>query len=163
MQWAQDQYGERTMQKRYALVGAVLTMTAIAAAQASAEVRDADYRGTLVCEKLPFARTRLREAIDVTIAHGNVSYTHVVRFLDSPQIGTEKGDGALNGQDLTLQGSWEGVGRRYQASYRGTFVRRSARLNGTQTWTVGDKTVRRSCSGAVKRPLRAFLPRKKKT
>jgi hypothetical protein len=84
-----------------------------------------------------------------------------VRFLDSPQIGTEKGDGTVNGQDIKLEGSWEGAGRQYKASYSGTFVRRWAKLKGTQTWTIDGKTVTRNCSGAIKRPLRAFLPRKK--
>jgi hypothetical protein len=48
------------------------------------------------------------------------------------------------------------------ATYRGTFVRRSAKFKGTQTWTGGGKTVTRACAGAIKRPLRPFLPRMKK-
>jgi hypothetical protein len=38
-------------------------------------------------------------------------------------------------------------------------VRRSAKLNGTQTWTVAGKTLTRDCSGVIKRPLKPFLPR----
>jgi len=49
----------------------------------------------------------------------------------------------------------------YQAKYSGTFVRRSAKLKGTQTWTAGGKTMSRACSGAIKRPLKPFLPRNK--
>ena len=41
-------------------------------------------------------------------------------------------------------------------------VRRSAQLKGTQTWTEGGKTMSRACSGAIKRPLKPFLPRNKK-
>jgi hypothetical protein len=41
-------------------------------------------------------------------------------------------------------------------------VCRSATLKGTQTWTDGGKTVTRACNGAIKRPLRPFLPRSKK-
>jgi hypothetical protein len=41
-------------------------------------------------------------------------------------------------------------------------VRRTARLKGTQTWTDGGKTLTRACSGAIKRPFKAFLPRPKK-
>jgi hypothetical protein len=35
-------------------------------------------------------------------------------------------------------------------------------LRGTQTWTVAGHTVIRNCSGVIKRPLKAFLPRKKR-
>ena len=49
----------------------------------------------------------------------------------------------------------------YQAKYSGTVVRRHAKLKGTQTWSEGGKTMTRACSGAIKRPLKPFLPRKK--
>jgi hypothetical protein len=53
---------------------------AIAATPASAQVRDAVYRGTMVCDKLPFSAGNIREAIEVTISKGAVQYTHVVRL-----------------------------------------------------------------------------------
>ena len=74
----------------------------------------------------------------------------------------ERGTGTLSGQNIDLQGSWKGGTREYQAKYSGTFVRRSARLKGTQTWTEAGKTMTRACSGAIKRPLKPFLPRNKK-
>ena len=133
-----------------------------AAAPAAAEVRDAVYRGTLMCDKLPFTKNRMREAIDVTIAGGSASYTHVVRLRELPETVIEKGAGKVDGQSISLEGSWKGGSREYQAKYSGTFVRRSAMLKGTQTWTDGGKTLTRACSRAIKRPLRAFLPRAKK-
>jgi hypothetical protein len=140
----------------------VAALAAMPTARAAAEVRDAVYRGTLICEKLPFTNTPMRAAIDVTIADGKVTYRHVVRLRRAPEAVAEQGTGTLNGQDISLQGAWDSGGHRYKANYSGTFVRRSARLKGTQTWTVGGKDVQRACSGVVKRPLRAFLPRKKK-
>jgi hypothetical protein len=139
----------------------VATMSAPVAAQAQAQVRDAVYRGTLVCDKLPFTQTRMREAIDVTISRGTVRYTHVVRLREAAESVTEQGTGTLDGANLSLQGSWQGGGRQYKATYSGTFVRRSARLKGTQTWTDGDKTITRACTGAIKRPFRVFLPRER--
>ena len=65
------------------------------------------------------------------------------------------------GQKLSLDGSWKGGNRKYEAKYSGSFVRRSAKLRGTQTWTDGGKTITRACAGAIKRPLRPFLPRQK--
>ena len=141
----------------------VLVAATIAAmsAPAAAEVLDAVYRGTLVCEKLPFTKMQMREAIDVTISGGAARYNHVVRLRDKASEVLEKGTGAVKGQNIELQGSWKDENRQYEAKYSGTFVRRSAQLKGTQSWTDGGKTVTRACSGAIKRPLKPFLPRNK--
>ena len=139
-------------------------MVAAMAMPARAEVLDATYRGTMVCEKLPFTKSKAREAIEVTIAEGAVRYSHVVRLGDAAgpaEAIAEEGTGTLKGNDLSLKGAWKGGGRQYEAEYSGTFVRRSAKLKGTQTWTVASKTFARVCTGAIKRPLKAFLPRKK--
>jgi hypothetical protein len=140
-------------------IGFAIGLAAIIVTPALAQVRDAVYRGTLVCDKLPFTPGRMREAIDVTIAHGGVRYAHVVRLREAPEAVTEQGTGKLDGQHISLEGSWNGGSRHYKARYSGTFVRRSAKLKGTQTWTDGGKTISRACSGAVKRPFRVFLPR----
>jgi hypothetical protein len=144
-----------------AIGGLAAAWIAMMSTPAAAEVLDAVYRGTLVCDKLPFTHTNMREAIDVTIAGGAVRYTHVVRLRESAEAKQEQGTGTLSGQDISLQGAWDGGARQYKASYSGSFVRRSAKLKGTQTWTDGGKTITRACAGAVKRPLKAFLPRNK--
>ena len=82
-------------------------------------MRDAVYRGTLVCDKLPFSAGKGREAIEVTIAGGTVRYSHVVRLRDAAEPVPEQGKGSLNGQDIELQGSWESGNRQYEAKYSG--------------------------------------------
>jgi hypothetical protein len=134
---------------------------AVAGTPASAQVRDAVYRGTMVCDKSPFTVGNGREAIAVTIAKGTVQYTHVVRVHSGADTMQEKGTGALNGNNISLQGSWKSGARQYDAKYSGTFVRRHANLKGTQTWSDGGQTTSRNCSGTIKRPLRVFLPREK--
>jgi len=142
---------------------AAAAMAVMLGVPASAQVLDAVYRGTLVCGKLPFAGGKQREAIEVTIAAGAVSYSHVVRLGNTDVEATpERGSGSLSGQKLELQGSWQGAGHAYQASYSGTFVRRSAKLKGTQTWAEGGATITRECSGSIKRPLKPLLPKDKK-
>ena len=132
--------------------------------QAGAQVLDATYRGTMVCDKLPFTSGKMREAIEVTISGGTARYSHVVRLSKvATEKMTEQGTGKIDGQKIDLQGSWKGGNRSYEAKYSGSFVRRTAKLKGTQTWTDGGKTVTRACMGAIKRPLRPFLPRKKQT
>jgi hypothetical protein len=143
---------------------AVLTaaiMTAIGTPVA-AEVLDATYRGTMVCEKLPFTSDKMREAIEVTITGNAARYRHVVRLRNAAvEAAAEQGSGRIDDQNIYLQGSWKSSGRQYEAKYSGSFVRRSARLKGTQTWSDGGKTIVRACAGAIKRPFRPFLPRKK--
>jgi hypothetical protein len=134
---------------------------AIFGAPASAQVRDAVYRGTMVCDKLPFSTGKNREAIEVTIAGGAVRYSRVVR-LRGAEATREEGSGTLRGENISLQGSWKSGNRQYEAKYDGTFVRRHANLQGAQTWSDGGKTISRACSGTIKRPLRAFLPRERK-
>jgi hypothetical protein len=136
-------------------------MAAMMATPARAEVLDAVYRGTLLCEKLPFTTAAMREAIDVTIAGGVARYNHVVRLRNKPSEMMERGIGVVKGQDIELQGSWKDDTHQYTAKYSGTFVRRSAKLKGTQSWTDGTKSSTRACSGAIKRPLKPFLPRSK--
>ncbi|HET9715267.1 MAG TPA: hypothetical protein VFP60_03695 [Pseudolabrys sp.] len=149
------------MRTEYAI--GVLSGIVIAAMTTSAlaQVRDAVYRGTLVCDKLPFSAGKGREAIEVTISRGSVRYTHVVRLGRAVEPILERGIGTLHGQDISLQGSWRGGGHQYEAKYSGAFVRRHASLKGTQTWSEGGRTITRTCSGVIKRPLRVFLPRDK--
>jgi len=146
---------------RHAVLAAAM-MTAMGTSVAS-EVLDATYRGTLVCDKLPFTSGKMREAIEVTIAGGAARYTHVVRLRNAAvEPAAEQGTGKIDGQKIDLQGSWKSGSRAYEAKYSGSFVRRSATLKGTQTWTDGGKTIVRACAGAIKRPLKPFLPRAKK-
>jgi hypothetical protein len=148
-----------------ALAAAALSMAgthATAETKRQAQVLDATYRGTMVCAKLPFTEFAMREAVAVTLTGGAGTYTHVVRLRESPEPAEEKGAAKMDGARIVLDGSWKGDAGQYQANYSGSFVRRSAKLIGTQTWTVGGRIVTRSCSGVIKRPLKAFLPRNKK-
>ena len=88
-------------------------MVATAGTPAAAEVLDAVYRGTLVCDKLPFTDTKMREAIQVTISAGAARYTHIVRLRDTAEAVAEQGNGTVNGQNISLQGSWSGGNRQY--------------------------------------------------
>jgi hypothetical protein len=147
------------VQARHVVLAAVTVM----ATPAAAEVLDATYRGTLVCDKLPFTSDKMREAIEVTITGGAARYRHVVRLRNlAVEAAAEQGTGTIDGQKIDLQGTWKSGGREYAAKYSGSFVRRSARLKGMQTWTDGGKTVTRACAGAIKRPFKPFLPRNKK-
>lgn len=137
------------------VIGASVLAMALAT-PASAQVRDAVYRGTLVCSKLPFQNAATREAIEVTISGNFARYTHVVR--DQTRISTETGAGSLDGQQFNLRGSWRDWGDSYDASYQGNIVRRSARIQGTQTWSHDGKSYTRRCTGSIKRPFAVFLP-----
>jgi len=145
----------------YAIGTLAAGMIAAMGAPAAAEVLDAVYNGTMVCDRMPFTNGKMREHIAVTVDGGKATYRHVVRLRDAEVESTaEQGTGTVSGQNIDLQGSWKGGAREYQAKYSGTFVRRSVKLKGVQTWAEGGKTIARACSGAVKRRLKPFLPRK---
>jgi hypothetical protein len=80
-----------------------------AAAPACAQVRDALYRGTMVCDKLPFTAGKSREAIEVTIAGGSVRYSRVVRLRGIASSPREEGSGSLSGQNISLLESWKSI------------------------------------------------------
>ncbi len=132
-------------------------------AKAQTKVREAVYRGTLVCGKLPFIEDPVRAAIEIKIAGNAAQYSRPVRApLRGSVAGIETGTGTIDGDKISLKGEWRGDIGSYQATYGGTFVRRSAKLTGTQTWTFAGKSYKRDCTGVIKRPLAAFLPEDKK-
>ncbi len=132
-------------------------------APAPAQVRDASYRGTLVCGVLPFAEDPVRAAIEVNLSGNSGPYQRPVHMPTRLTIaGKETGTATVDGNKIALTGGWKGDKGSYEASYSGSFVRRSAKLTGTQTWTHDGKSYKRDCSGAIKRPLAAFLPKEKK-
>jgi len=133
---------------------------ALWAGPAGAQVRDADYRGTLVCGKLPFVQDPKRAAIVVQIANNEGTYERPLSI--GKFTGKEIGKAKVEGDKITITGAWKGDNSSYEATYGGTFVRRSAQLTGKQSWTHEGKSYTRNCSGAIKRPLAAFLPKQKK-
>lgn len=142
------------------IIGCAAGASAVTGAQA--QVRDATYRGTLVCGTLPFAQDPERAAIEMKIVGGQGQYQRPVRMPNRNTIaGTETGTAAVDGDKIGLKGGWKSAKASYEATYGGTFVRRAAKLSGTQTWLHEGRTYQRECRGVIKRPLAAFLPKKK--
>ena len=129
---------------------------------AQAQVRDAEYRGTLVCGKLPFAQDPARAAIVIKLSGNEGPYERPVYAGRSKPDGKESGTAKVDGDKIALTGGWKGDKDSYEASYAGSFVRRRAQLTGTQTWVHDGKSLTRNCSGAIQRPLAAFLPKQQK-
>jgi hypothetical protein len=147
-----------------AAVAASFLCTALATpAKAQTKVREAVYRGTLVCGKLPFIEDPVRAAVEIKVAGNAAQYSRPVRAPRRGSVaGIETGTGTIDGDKISLKGEWRGALGNYNATYSGTFVRRSAKLTGTQIWMHAGKSYKRECSGVVKRPLAAFLPKDKK-
>jgi hypothetical protein len=148
-----------------AAAGPMLVTPAQAQAQAQAQtqVRDAEYRGTIVCENLPFAAGQNRAAIVVKLASNEGPYERTVHLSGSRKVaGTETGTAKVDGDKISMTGGWKGEKASYEASYDGSFVRRRAKLTGTQKWTHDGQSYTRNCSGSIQRPLAAFLPKSRK-
>jgi hypothetical protein len=152
------------MSKSTSIIAVWLTATAglMLPGRAEAQVRDAEYRGTLVCGKLNFAQDPTRAAIVVKITGNEGPYERPVHMLRGSVVGQETGKAKVDGEKIALTGGWKGDKSSYEADYSGSFVRRSAKLTGTQKWTHEGKSYTRSCTGAIKRPFAAFLPKPKK-
>jgi len=146
--------------RRSILIAAIGLGVLAANGEAAAQVRDATYRGTLVCSNLPFGKGFLRSSIQVVVSGRDIRYSQPVIAARGNTLGEETGSGTLDGDNLKLTGAWRGEGDSYEASYSGALKRRNFMLNGTQTWTHDGKTYTRTCSGAIKRPLAAFLPKR---
>ena len=61
-------------------------MMAATGTPVAAQVLDATYRGTMVCDKLPFTSGQMREAIEVTVSGGTARYSHVVRLRNAAGV-----------------------------------------------------------------------------
>src|SRR5262245_960773 len=115
--------GATMMRVRHAVLATAMMIAM--AAPAAAQVLDATYRGTMLCDKLPFTNDKMREAIEVTITGGTARYSHVVRLSKVDVESTaEQGTGTVDGQKIGLQGNWKGGSRSYDSKYSGSFVRR---------------------------------------
>jgi hypothetical protein len=151
------------MKKQAIYLSLAASFSAMLAMPAEAQVRDAPYRGTLVCGHLPFAQDPTRAAIEVKLSGNEGPYERPVHMPIRTKIaGKESGTAKVDGDKIVLIGSWKGEKDSYEASYSGTFVRRSAKLTGTQTWMHDGKSHTRNCSGVIQRPFAAFLPKQKK-
>ena len=133
------------------LVAAAIMATS---APAAAEVLDAVYRGTLVCDKLPFTRVQMREAIDVTIS-GGAGYVHTVRLRDRAS-GPGEGRRRRQRPEHRSPGIVERNTRQYEAKYSGVRVAQRPAQGYPKLMTA--LMVTRACSGAswpLKRSCRA--------
>ena len=82
------------MRSIIAIGGLAAVWVVMVGTPATAEVLDAVYRGTMLCEKLPFTKANQREALEVTIDQGKVHYTHVVRLREAPELKPRRGASA---------------------------------------------------------------------
>ena len=147
------------MKSRLSFAVAVLGTCAISA-PAGAEVLDATYRGTLVCKHSDLTKLADRAAFEADIKGNAVTYKLAVR--GATFSGSETGTGTVDGDKLTLKGSFTGKDQGYQATYSGTIKRRTFTISGKQNWSVGGKAFTRECSGAIKRPFKPLIPKDKK-
>ncbi len=143
-----------------ALVAFAIAATAM---PADAQVKDALYRGTLVCSPLPFLKGYLRGLMDLTIKGPSAEYRQpVINAEKGTLIGWETGSGTVDGTQVKLTGMWRGDSDSIEATYSGAIVRRTVRLSGTQIWTHEGKAYTRTCSGKIKRPFAVIMRMQKR-
>jgi hypothetical protein len=107
---------------------------------------DGAYKGTLVCP-IPGERV-LRVPLDIVIANNSVQFSRPIVDNNGRVLGSEMGNGSIEGTSLHLKSSGNSDLARYEGSYSGELTPNGGTLTGTQAWTVSAETQTRTCTAA---------------
>jgi len=120
------------------------------AAPAAAASLDGQYRGTLVCERVPRAPGPLRAPLDIIISGTDARFARPMFTFDGTRVtGSEMASGTI-GADGKVQfaSSGENLNATYQGSYSGTISATGGTLSGTQTFSTPAGKRARACYAA---------------
>lgn len=133
------------------LVGASFVALCSDAVFSQEAARDGTFKGTLVCVAFPWQPKVVRAPMDLTVTDETIMFARPI--LGNNQIsGTEMAKGAIDADgnfSVTSNGSEDGT--RYEGKYKGAMTGDGGTLTGTQTWSRGDVTRMRICTGAFVR------------
>jgi hypothetical protein len=132
------------------LVAASLATAVLPAGTAfaqSAPSPDGAYKGTLVCAQLPGQPEVIRVPLDIIISNNTVQFSRPI-FVNGRAVGSEMGNGTIEGMTLHLKSSGNFNGNRYEGSYSGELALDGGTLMGTQAWTAAAETRTRTCTAA---------------
>ena len=121
------------------------------AALSQETTREAAYKGTMVCVAFPWQPTVVRVPMDLTVTEGAIAFARPI--LGNNQVaGNEMAKGAVDADgNFSLASDGNEGGTHYQGAYKGTITRDGGTFTGTQTWTRGELTHTRTCTGAFVR------------
>jgi hypothetical protein len=133
------------------VVAAAAAALCSGAAFSQEAARDGAFKGTLVCVAFAWQPNVVRVPMDLTVTQEAIVFARPI--LGNNQIaGTEMAKGAVDAEgnfNLTSNGSEDGT--RYEGKYKGTITGDGGTFTGTQTWSRGDVTRTRTCTGAFVR------------
>ncbi len=134
-----------------AAIAASLTAFTSGAAFPQETSRDAAYKGTMVCVAFPWQPAVVRVPMDLSVTEGAITFARPI--LGNNQVaGNEMAKGAVDADgNFSLASNGNEGGTHYQGAYKGTITRDGGTFTGTQTWTRGELTHTRTCTGAFVR------------
>jgi hypothetical protein len=133
------------------LVAASLVLVSVGVASSQTVLSlDGEYKGTLVCAQfpqLPGQAAVIRVPLDMIVTDNTVTFARPI--LNGTQvIGSEMAKGKVEENNMSLTSTGIANGTHYEGKYTGAITADGGTFTGTQSWTVGDVTRTRPCTGA---------------
>ena len=135
-----------------ASVAAVFLAALSGGLASSQEIKhDVTFKGTLVCHPFPHQQIVVRLPMDLTVADETISFARPI-VGNSQIVGNEVAKGPIDADGrFTLTSNGTENGSHYEGKYTGTVAGDGGTFVGTQTWSRGEVTHTRTCTGAFVR------------
>lgn len=142
---------KETISKSLLVAAALVAVSGASASSQTAPQLDGDYKGSLVCAQLAGQPSVLRVPLDITVSNNTIKFARPI--LNGLQvIGSEMGNGTIDGTSLSMTSNGTEGATRYEGKYAGSLTADGGTFTGTQSWSVADIVRTRACTGAfVKR------------
>jgi len=127
------------MNRLVLLLTCVLLAVASPSLAASSTNYDGTYSGHISCDAMPGAGPLQNEQFPLVFKNGQAQYVRAVLQANAatPSGVTAQGKGTVSPDgDVSLTETAEGQGWGFEATYRGRFDGKTARLSGAQRWRL---------------------------
>jgi hypothetical protein len=122
------------------------------AAQSTAPTVEGSYKGVLVCARFPEQREVLRVPLDLIVTGKSVKFSRPIENGRSV-VGSEMGDGTIDGDTVQLSSSGTSLGAHFDGKYSVVITTNGGTLTGVQSWAMSGITRTRPCTGAFVKSL----------
>jgi hypothetical protein len=130
---------------------AAASLTLLSGGTASSRIpwQNGEFKGVMVCAQLPGQPAVLRVPMDLTVTENTINFARPI-VNRGQVIGNEMGKGSVDDDgNFNMASSGTENGMRYEGKYKGVIAADgSGTFTGTQSWSMGEVTRTRTCTGA---------------